>query len=341
MTSHPADHPPTSSEPAVSHPSASGTAVSETAESLDLGFARVDLDREARQGLPEVVYGPGKTADEIIAIVSALLARNTGAVLVTRVGPATADAVLAAVPGFQGAGSYDAVARLLVWRPAAPRGFAVTVVTAGTSDGPVASEAAAVAKAIGLTVDVVRDVGVAGLHRLLAEAERLRAADAVIVVAGMEGALASAVGGLVRGPVIAVPTSTGYGAAFEGVTALLAMLSSCAAGVTVVNIDSGFAAAMAAHRLAQPATRRRLRTASAPDPVETADTVTAAIPRDPTTTTATSDRQPHDGRRLPASEPADNGHIGNEPANRRPADGGHVGNGQAESGQAESGQGMS
>jgi NCAIR mutase (PurE)-related protein len=219
---------------------------------VDLGFARVDVDREARQGTPEVVYGPGKTAEEIAAIASALLTRNTGPVLATRVEEAAAGPVLAAVPG----GSYDPVARLLVWRPAATGSFAVTVVTAGTSDGPVAAEAAAVARALGLAVTVVRDVGVAGIHRLLAETGRLRAADAVIVVAGMEGALASAVGGLVAAPVIAVPTSVGYGAALEGVTALLAMLSSCAAGLTVVNIDSGFGAAMAAHRLAHTATRR-------------------------------------------------------------------------------------
>ncbi|MEV4173156.1 nickel pincer cofactor biosynthesis protein LarB [Nonomuraea sp. NPDC049709] len=218
----------------------------------DLGFARVDLDRQARQGAPEVVYGPGKTAEEIVAIVSALLAGNTGPVLATRVESAAAEAVLAAVPG----GAYEPAARLLVWRPARTGSFEVVVVTAGTSDGPVAAEAAAVARALGLAVTVVRDVGVAGIHRLLAETGRLRAADAVIVVAGMEGALASAVGGLVAAPVIAVPTSVGYGAALEGVTALLAMLSSCAAGLTVVNIDSGFGAAMAAHRLAHATTRR-------------------------------------------------------------------------------------
>ncbi|MFF5249503.1 nickel pincer cofactor biosynthesis protein LarB [Streptosporangium sp. NPDC000095] len=229
---------------------------------VDLGFARVDVDREARQGTPEVVYGPGKTAGEIAAIASALLARNTGPVLATRVEEADAPAVLAAVPG----GSHDPAARLLAWRPAAPGTFAVAVVTAGTSDGPVAAEAAAVARALGLAVTVIRDVGVAGIHRLLAETERLRAADAVIVVAGMEGALASAVGGLVAAPVIAVPTSVGYGAALEGVTALLAMLSSCAAGLTVVNIDSGFGAAMAAHRLAHTATRRTRRTLSPPPP---------------------------------------------------------------------------
>ncbi|GAA1512477.1 nickel pincer cofactor biosynthesis protein LarB [Sphaerisporangium rubeum] len=214
-------------------------------ESLDLGYARVDLGREARQGLPEVVYGPGKQVDEITGIVTTLLGRNTGPVLVTRVEPGVAADVLAAVPG----GRHDPDARLLTWREAAPAGHTVAVVTAGTSDGPVAAEAAAVATALGLRTTVVRDVGVAGLHRVLAAVPDLRAADSVIVIAGMEGALASVVGGLVETPVIAVPTSTGYGAALEGVTALLAMLTSCAAGITVVNIDSGFGAALAAFRL--------------------------------------------------------------------------------------------
>ncbi|HEY8302605.1 MAG TPA: nickel pincer cofactor biosynthesis protein LarB [Jatrophihabitans sp.] len=219
--------------------------------SVDLGFARLDIDRERRQGLPEVIYGTGKTTAQIQAAVRVLLERNTGPVLVTRVDSAPAAEVLAAVPE----GDYDATARLLVWRPAAARGVDLVVVTAGTADRPVATEAAAVARAIGLEVDTVEDVGVAGLHRLLDRVDRLQAADLVIVVAGMEGALASAVGGLVRAPVIAVPTSTGYGASLEGVTALLAMLSSCAAGLTVVNIDSGFGAAMAAHRLALVMTR--------------------------------------------------------------------------------------
>jgi pyridinium-3,5-biscarboxylic acid mononucleotide synthase len=213
----------------------------------DLGFATLDLDRERRQGLPEIVYGPGKTPAQVTAIVRELLAHNTGPVLATRISPDDADAVLAEVAG----GVFDPDARLLVWRPAPSREFSVAVVTAGTADGPVAAEAAGVATAIGLDVTTVTDVGVAGLHRLLARVDTLRAADCVIVVAGMEAALASAVGGLVAAPVIAVPTSTGYGAAFEGVTALLGMLSSCAAGLTVVNIDSGFAAALAAHRMAR------------------------------------------------------------------------------------------
>jgi NCAIR mutase (PurE)-related protein len=213
----------------------------------DLGWARPDTARETRLGLPEVVYGPGKTAAEIAGVVAALLAANEGPVLATRVEPATAAAVLAAVPG----GCYADAARLLVWRAARPLGFDLAVVSAGTSDGPVAAEAAAVAEAVGLTVTRITDVGVAGLHRLLAERERLAAADAVVCVAGMEGALPSVVGGLVGCPVVAVPTSVGYGAALDGITPLLAMLSSCAAGVVVVNIDSGFAAAMAAFRMAR------------------------------------------------------------------------------------------
>ncbi|MEZ0110653.1 NCAIR mutase (PurE)-related protein [Catenulispora sp. EB89] len=220
---------------------------------LDLGFARLDLGREERQGLPEVVYGPGKTADQIAAIVAALLANNTGPVLATRVAPDVAELVLDHVPD----GAHEPEARLLVWRPATVGDFRVAVVAAGTSDRPVAMEAAAVAGAIGLSIAAVHDVGVAGLDRILQVRDQLRSQDAVIVVAGMEGALASVVGGLVRCPVIAVPTSTGYGAALEGVTALLAMLSSCAAGLTVVNIDSGFGAAMAAHRLARVLEDRR------------------------------------------------------------------------------------
>lgn len=212
----------------------------------DLGYARADVAREGRTGLPEVVYGPGKTPGQIVGVVAALLERNTGPVLVTRADAAAAAEVAAVVPGAE----HHEPARLLVWRPAEPRGFRVVVASAGTADGPVAAEAAAVAAAIGLDVVELRDVGVAGLHRLLGEVDVLAAADTVICVAGMEGALASVVGGLVGCPVVAVPTSVGYGAALDGITPLLAMLTSCAAGVVVVNIDSGFGAAMAAHRLA-------------------------------------------------------------------------------------------
>jgi NCAIR mutase (PurE)-related protein len=253
---------------------------------LNLGYARLDLDREARQGLPEVVYGPGKTVEQISGIVTRLLEHNTGPVLVTRVAPETAEAVLAQVDtgaratgahgtgtsgtgtsgtgtsgtgtsgtGTYDTGTYDEEARLLLWRSAATGDFSLTVVSAGTSDRPVAAEAVAVASAVGLRTTSVHDVGVAGLDRILQVREQLQAADAVVVVAGMEGALASVVGGLVRSPVVAVPVSTGYGASLEGVTALLAMHASCAAGVTVVNIDSGFSAAMAVHRIAQCRTR--------------------------------------------------------------------------------------
>jgi NCAIR mutase (PurE)-related protein len=220
------------------------------ARALPLGFATLDLDRQERQGLPEVVYGPGKLPEEIKAIVLALLERCTGPVLVTRVDPVIAAAV--DVPGAE----HDERARLLTWRPAAAGDFTVAVVTAGTSDGPVADETAAIARAIGLRVREIRDAGVAGLHRLCGHVETLRAADVVVVIAGMEGALASVVAGLVGVPVVAVPTSTGYGAALDGVTALLAMMSSCANGVCVVNIDSGFAAAMTAHRMAFSAARQ-------------------------------------------------------------------------------------
>lgn len=250
---------------------------------LPLGFATVDLDRPRRQGLPEVIYAPGKQPAEIAAIAAALLDRTSGPVLVTRLEPAAAAEVAGEltdtpVRGVAGttaqragtqaagtrAGDYDARARLLCWRPAPPDGWRVAVVTGGTADGPVADEAAAVARATGLRVTEFRDVGVAGLHRLLAVADDIAAADVVIVIAGMEGALASAVAGLVGVPVVAVPTSTGYGAALDGITALLAMMTSCAAGVCVVNIDSGFGAAMAAHRLAFSMRRR----SAAPRPPE-------------------------------------------------------------------------
>jgi pyridinium-3,5-biscarboxylic acid mononucleotide synthase len=214
---------------------------------LDLGFARLDLGRERRQGLAEVVYAPGKTREHVTAIVSGLLDHNAGPVLVTRVDSGMADAVRSDVPG----GDYDPVARVLAWRPAPKGEFAVAIVAAGTADWPVAAEARAVAASIGLAPTVIQDVGVAGLDRILSVRDQLDAADAVIVVAGMEGALASVIGGLVGCPVIAVPTSAGYGTSFEGITALLAMHASCAAGVAVVGIDSGFGAAMAAHRIAR------------------------------------------------------------------------------------------
>jgi pyridinium-3,5-biscarboxylic acid mononucleotide synthase len=210
----------------------------------DLGFARVDHHRAIRQGLAETVYGPGKSPDQCAGIVAELLASpGLSPVLLTRVDDAQAAAALAANPGGVRHG------RLLVWRPAPPRPGRVVLATAGTADLPVADECAAVLDAHGVAPVRVTDVGVAGVHRLLGEADTLIGADVVVVVAGMEGALASLVGGITPAPVVAVPTSVGYGASLEGVTALLAMLASCAAGITVVGIDNGYGAACSALRL--------------------------------------------------------------------------------------------
>ncbi len=211
----------------------------------DLGFARLDTHRELRQGLPEAIYAEGKTPQQVVAIAERLVTTTSGPVLATRAEPATAAALR---ERFETA-TYSEVARLVVVRSEPNRLSAtVTVVCAGTSDLPVAEEATATAQACGAEVIRVVDVGVAGLHRLLNEQETLRDADVIIVVAGMEGALPSLVGGIAAAPVIAVPTSVGYGASFGGLAALLAMLNSCAAGVVVTNIDNGFGAAMAALR---------------------------------------------------------------------------------------------
>jgi NCAIR mutase (PurE)-related protein len=212
----------------------------------DLGFAQLDTHRELRQGMPEAIYAEGKTAEQVVAIAGNLLERSSGAVLATRASDETATALLERFP--------DAIhherARLVVLRSDEGRyDGTIAVVAAGTSDLPVADEAAGTIEAIGARVDRITDAGVAGLHRILAVQDRLHDADAVIVVAGMEGALASIVGGISSAPVVAVPTSVGYGASFEGLAALLAMLNSCAAGVTVTNIDNGFGAAMFAMRL--------------------------------------------------------------------------------------------
>ena len=206
--------------------------------------ARVDTHRALRQGMPEVVFGLGKTPEQIASIVRTLRSAGQTA-LVTRVEREAAEDVLAREPG----GEYDASARLLWYGPAevAITGAGtIAVVCAGTADLPVAREAAAVAARLGNKVDLIADVGVAGLHRLLAALEALRAARVLIVIAGMEGALPSVVGGLVARPVIAVPTSVGYGASYGGLAALLGMLSSCASNVSVVNIDNGFGAAVVA-----------------------------------------------------------------------------------------------
>ena len=209
----------------------------------DLGFARVDHHRALRQGRAEAVYGPGKTPDQCAAIVAELLRDGDSPVLLTRASPEQVDVVTSTNPGATVRGTT------VVWRPAAPRPERVVVATAGTADLPVAEECVATLWAHGIEPIRLTDVGVAGVHRLLASADAVLDADAVVVVAGMEGALASIVGGLTPAPVVAVPTSVGYGASLEGVTALLAMLASCAAGITVVGIDNGFGAASAVLRM--------------------------------------------------------------------------------------------
>ncbi len=213
----------------------------------ELPFATIDHHRALRQGYPEVIFAAGKTTDQVVTITERIAARGSG-VLITR----TSDAVREAIGGRFPAAELHAVARTAYLPPdeAPPEGRgSILIVTAGTSDLPVAEEAAVTARALGNTVERLTDVGVAGIHRLLAQSEALGRAAVVIVVAGMEGALPSVVGGLVRRPVIAVPTSVGYGASFGGIAALLGMLNSCAAGVTVVNIDNGFGAAYAASRI--------------------------------------------------------------------------------------------
>jgi NCAIR mutase (PurE)-related protein len=208
----------------------------------DLGFARVDHHRGVRTGFGEVVYGPGKTPDQCVAIIGERLAATDDPVLLSRADDQQAEATLAAHRGGERFGD------LVAWQPARPRPERLAVVTAGTADLPVADECAAVLAAHGVAPVRITDAGVSGVHRLLAEAETLQAAELVVVVAGMEGALPSVVGGITAAPVVAVPTSVGYGSSLEGVTALLSMLASCAAGITVVGIDNGFGAAYAALR---------------------------------------------------------------------------------------------
>jgi hypothetical protein len=216
---------------------------------VDLGFARVDTHREVRQGFPEVILGLGKTPAQIAAIAEKIVGRGQ-TLLVTRATPETHDAVRAVVPGVE----YHPDARAITYaqgRVEAGQGT-IAIMCAGTSDLPVAEEAAVTAAVMGNRIDRLYDVGVAGLHRLLAEHDRLQKARVLIVVAGMEGALPSVVAGLVKVPVIAVPTSVGYGASFGGLAALLGMLNSCANGVAVVNIDNGFGAACMASLINHP-----------------------------------------------------------------------------------------
>lgn len=209
----------------------------------DLDFSKVDLERQKRTGYPEVIYGEGKTVDQIVAIMRALHTNHQN-ILATRISPEQAAGIQKALPNV----TYHETARCMTevaTRQPETKSF-IAVVTAGTTDIPVAEEAAVTAELYGNRVQKVYDVGVAGLQRLLMHIDTIRQAKVVIVVAGMEGALVSVVGGLVDVPVIAVPTSVGYGASFKGMTALMAMLNSCASGVTVVNIDNGFGAAYSA-----------------------------------------------------------------------------------------------
>ncbi|WP_254185278.1 nickel pincer cofactor biosynthesis protein LarB [Nocardioides panacis] len=216
-------------------------------------YARLDTDRAARTGDPEVVYGAGKTPQQVVEILRTLaVAHPERAVLATRVADDAIDAVRAALPE----AVVDAVARAVTLGPLPEARGTVGIVSAGTSDAPVAAEAALTARVYGAGVRLVSDVGVSGLHRILAAREELLAADCLVVVAGMEGALPSVVGGLVGVPLVAVPTSVGYGASFGGLAALLGMLNSCAPGVTVVNIDNGFGAGVFAARVARNAAPR-------------------------------------------------------------------------------------
>lgn len=220
----------------------------------DLGFAKVDTHRELRTGFPEVIYCAGKTVEQVVAIARRVRDRHRVA-LATRCTPEMYEAAKKALPDVA---CHETARIMVVGKPprAPARSRPVVVVTAGTADQPVAEEAVVTAETMGCRVERIYDVGVAGLHRLLGHHARLQKARVIIVVAGMEGALASVVGGLVSAPVVAVPTSVGYGASFEGLSALLTMLNSCAAGVVVVNIDNGFGAGYFAALLARGQRKR-------------------------------------------------------------------------------------
>ena len=231
---------------------------SERAAGLE-GLAELDLDRAARRGYPEAVYCEGKTADQVGAIARRLheahaSGETSGTVLFTRAGSEHAAAVRAVLHD----AAYDEMARLVIWppEPPSPTGELVAVFCAGTSDLPVAREASLTARHLGRPVELVVDVGVAGIHRILARRELIDRAGAIVVVAGMDGALASVVAGLASAPVVAVPTSVGYGAAFGGIAPLLTMLNACSPGVGVVNIDNGYGAGHLAAQIAAPRATR-------------------------------------------------------------------------------------
>ena len=212
----------------------------------DIGYAKVDLHRKLRQGAAEVIYGEGKTPEQIIGICDSMLKNDEKTILITRLSKESAD-IISGVHSLD----YHPQARIgIIGKLPVPDGIGkIVVATGGTSDIPVAEEAALTAEVLGNEVVRLYDVGVAGVHRLLSHLDELMSASVVIAVAGMEGALASVVGGLVDCPVIAAPTSVGYGASFGGISALLSMLNSCASGVTVVNIDNGFGAGFSASRI--------------------------------------------------------------------------------------------
>ena len=214
----------------------------------DLGHSRVDLERDERNGIPEVIYGGGKTPEQIIGIMASMEARGQN-ILATRIAPEVAVEIIQTYP----AAVYHELARLIELRTFEPSQTTekIAIVCAGTSDLSVAEEARLTAEFYGNTTERVYDCGVAGLHRLLASLDTVRSCRVVVVVAGMEGALPSVVGGLVKAPIIAVPTSVGYGSNFDGLSALLTMLNSCASGVSVVNIDNGFGAGLLASRINQ------------------------------------------------------------------------------------------
>lgn len=213
----------------------------------DLGHTRLDLDRHGRLGMPEAVFAAGKSPAQCVEIVGELLERSDAPVIVTR----CADPHRQALEQLRPEGIWSDT---LTWRHAPSRPRHVTVVSGGTSDGPVLDECVGTLTAMGVRTTVVRDVGVAGLHRLLSSLDRIDGADAVVTIAGMEAALPTVLAGLVAAPIVAVPTSVGYGTTFEGLTALLSMMSSCAPGVSVVGIDNGYGAACAALRVVGPAT---------------------------------------------------------------------------------------
>jgi NCAIR mutase (PurE)-related protein len=226
------------------------------AAALDLGYARLDVDRASRTGDPEVVYAANKSPEHVVELLTELHhAHPERAVLATRLSPAAVDAVRAQLP----AAAIDPVALAATLGPIPTARGLVTIVSAGTSDASVAHEAAITAQVFGAGVELINDVGVAGLHRVLGVRDQLADSDCLVVVAGMEGALPSVVGGLTGVPLVAVPTSVGYGASFGGLAALLAMLNSCAPGVSVVNIDNGFGAGVFAARVARNAAPRPSR----------------------------------------------------------------------------------